>query len=420
MKCHVKTVEGCARLLEIRAEEGEIKEAQEKVLRDFERVARIPGFRTGKAPRELVVQRYGKETREELLKRFIPELYDRALEESRLSAIGLPEITEVEFEDLKLSFKAKIETRPEVPLRKYKGLKAARKAVAVTPEEIQKNLRSIQEERSELVPKEGAVEEEDFVICDVEGRIDGKTVEDRKNMMISASPKEQKHPEVALALLGAKPGEVREAEVTLESPGGVIQKVRYQLRIHEIKKRNLPELNDEFVKGLGSFQTVQELEEAIYNEIRQRKVEEAQKALERELLSELQKSCSFDIPRILVEEEARRLAEEEHFRLKLLGWPDAEIEKRIMQNKEKLLQDAEARVRNSLLLEKVAEMEKIQVSPEEINAKINSLSAHLKRNDKEKEADLANASLRRRIAGEIVFEKAIAILVAHAQIKEMS
>ena len=420
MKCHVKTLEGCARLLEIRAEEGEIKEAQEKVLQDFERVARIPGFRTGKAPRELVVQHYGKETREELLKRFIPELYDRALEESRLSPIGLPEITEVEFEDLKLSFKAKVETRPEVPLRKYKGLRASRKSVVVSPEEVQKNLRSIQEERSELVPKEGAVEEEDFVICDVEGRIDGKTVEDRKNMMISASTKDQKHPEVALALLGAKAGEVREAEVTSESPGGVIQKVHYQLRIHEVKKRNLPELNDEFVKTLGPFQTVGELEEAISKEIRRRKDEEAQKALERELLSELQKSCSFDVPRILVEEEAKRLVEEEHFRLRLLGWPDAEIEKRITQNKEKLLQDAEARVRNSLLLEKVAEIEKIQVSSEEINAKIGSLSDHLKRSGKEKEADLTNASLRRRVAGEIVFEKAIAILVTHAQIREAS
>ena len=420
MKYHVKTLEGCARLLEIRAEEKEIREAQEKVLRDFERIARIPGFRVGKAPRALVVQHYEKQAREELLKRFIPELYDRVLEESRLQAIGLPEISEVEFEDLKLSFKAKVETRPEIPLKKYKGLKASRKAVVVTPEEIQKNFRAIQEERSELVPKEGSVEEEDFVVCDVEGRLNGKTVENRKNVVVHASTKEQKHPEVARALFGARPGDLREAEVTLESPGGVIQKAHYQLRVNEVKKRNLPELNDEFVKGATPFQTVAELETAISKEIRRRKEEEAQKTLEKELLVELQQSCPFNVPTVLVMEEVRRLVEDEQFRLKLLGWPDPEIEKKLAENKEKLLQEAEARVRNSLLLEKVAEMEKIGVSAEEIRARIGALGDHLKRSEKEKEADLNNASLGRRIAGEILFEKALAILVTHAQIKEIS
>ena len=420
MKCYVKTLEGCARLLEIRAEEGELKEVREKVLRDFERVARIPGFRVGKAPRTLVEQHYDKEAREELLKRFIPELYDRALEESRLQAIGLPEISEVHFEKFNFSFKAKIETKPEVPLRRYKGLKVSRKAVSVTPEEIQNHLRAVQEERAELVPKEGAVEENDFVVCDVEGHVDGKGVENRKNVLVYASFKDQKHPELVKALVGAKRGDLREAELTLESPGGVVQKARYQVRINEVKRKNLPEINEEFVKMVSGFQTVKELEEAISKEIQRRKEEETRKNLEKDLLEELRKNCLFDLPRFLIDQEARRVAEDQVFHLKLLGWADQDIQTKITEHKEEFLREAETRVRNSLILEKIAEAEKIEVLPQEIDEKIRALSDRLKRSDKEKGEDLANATLKRRIAGEILFEKAISVVVTHAQVRETS
>lgn len=420
MKCHMKTMEGCARLLEIKADEKEMEGAQAKVLRDFERVARIPGFRVGKAPRELVERHYEKEARQELVKRFIPELYDRALKELHLEVVGLPEISEVHVEGLSLSFKAKVETKPEIPLRKYKGLKVQRKKIAVTPEEIRNNLRAIQEERAELVPKEGTVEENDYVVCDLEGRRDGKVTENRKNILIPVLLKGEKHPEFMQALLGAKGGEAREAEVTLESPGGVIQKVHYHIQIHEVKKKTLPEITDELAKAVSSFQTVRELEEAISKELLTRKEQQRQQALEKDLLDQLQRSCPFDLPRVLIEGETRRVAEEEHLRFKLLGLPDPEIEKKISQENEVLLQEAQRRVRNALILEKIAEIEKIEVGSEEINAKIRTLGDRLRRDEKQKERDLASESLRRRMGGEILFEKALAVVVENAQIQEES
>jgi len=420
MKYQLKTLEGCTQLFEIKAEEKELKETEEKVFQDFERVARIPGFRVGKAPRDLVRKQYGKEAREEVLKRMIPELYEQALEASHLPVIGLPEITDVQFESTKLSFKAKVETKPKVTLKKYKGLKVSRKVASVTPGEVQEQLQRLQEERAELVPKEGAVEETDFVMCDVEGRIDGKVTESKKNVLISTSLKDLKHPEIAQALLGAKPGDAREAEVTLESPGGVVQKVRYALQVHEVKKKNLPAMNDEFVQSISRFKTQKELEEAISKEIQSRKERENKQALERGLLDQLKDSCTFPIPNTLRDQEAKQLMEDQAFRWKLLGWPDPEIQKRITENKNTFLKEAEDRVRHSLILEEIAKVENVTVSPEEVEERIRQYSERLRRSDKEKEDDLKNPSLKRRIATEILFEKALTVVVEAADIKDVS
>ncbi|MFH1858279.1 MAG: trigger factor [Candidatus Omnitrophota bacterium] len=240
MKHHTKTLEGCARLLEIKADEKEIREIQENVIRDFEKSSRLPGFRPGKAPRELVRTHYEKQIREELLTRSVPELYDRAVGEAHLKPIGLPEISDVQFEGSKLSFKAKVEVEPDISLKKYKGLTASRKAVSVSSEEVQENLRSLREAQAVLSPKEGPAEENDFVLCDVEGSVDGKAIPPRKNVLLHCSFKDQKYPEVVKALLGANAGEIRETDLTLESPGGVIQKARYRVQIREVKKRKLP------------------------------------------------------------------------------------------------------------------------------------------------------------------------------------
>jgi len=417
MKSHMKKLEGCARLLEIQAEEGELKTAQEGILHDFEKVSRISGFRVGKAPRHLVAKQYAKEIRDEILKRLVPELYHKALQESRLKAIGLPEISEVRLEDHAFSFKTKFEVEPEVVVRKYKGLKAVRKPVGVTPDEVQHNLRAIQDQQAELVPKEGAVEENDFVVCDVEGRVNGKVTESRKNLLLQTSSKDQKYPQVTKALLGAKAGDLREADVDLESPGGVVQKTHYKIQIHEVKRKNLPEMNDDFVKSIGRFQTVDELKEAISKEIREKKEREAKQDLERELLDQLKKTCPFDVPRLLVERETKRLIEEQHFQLKFLGWPDQEIETKVSQNQAHFQKEAEMRVRNAFILEKIAETENIKVQEEEMDEKIRSFSGRMRRNEAERKEDLVNPSLRQRISGEILFEKALSVVMSHAQIQ---
>ena len=258
MKSQMKTVDSCTRLLEVKAEEDDVRETRASVVRDFVRASRIPGFRVGKAPEHLVHKQYEKEIHSELLKRLLPELTQKALETSKMTPLGPPEISDIQWDGTKLAFKAKVETKPEIPLKKFKGLKVSRKAAAVSPEEVEKNLRALQEDRAELVPKTGEVAEDDIVVCDIEGCVDGKMIESRKNILVPAS-KTEKHPEISEALFGAKAGETREADVTLESPGGVIQKFLYSIRIHDVKEKRLPELNDAFAKGASPFQTLEAL-----------------------------------------------------------------------------------------------------------------------------------------------------------------
>jgi FKBP-type peptidyl-prolyl cis-trans isomerase (trigger factor) len=161
MKSSVKKLKNCKHSLEINLPIDKVKEAFDEVYSDLGKYAIVPGFRQGKAPRDLLELHYSKTAKEEVLKKLIPETYEKILEEYKLNPIGYPDVTDVKL-DMKegFSYKASIETRPEINLRSYKGLKLTKKSLEVKEDDLIKNLEYLREMHSQSVPKEGSLEKE--------------------------------------------------------------------------------------------------------------------------------------------------------------------------------------------------------------------------------------------------------------------
>ncbi|MEK6733465.1 MAG: trigger factor [Candidatus Omnitrophota bacterium] len=161
MKSSIKRLKNCKHAVEVNLPAEKVKQTFDEVYNDIGKHASVPGFRKGKAPRDLLEINYSKTAREEVLKKLIPETYEKILEENKLDAIGYPDITDVKL-DLKegFSYKASIETKPEIVLKNYKGFKLKKKSAEVKDEEVIKNLEILRESHSQNVPKEGTQEKE--------------------------------------------------------------------------------------------------------------------------------------------------------------------------------------------------------------------------------------------------------------------
>jgi len=161
MKSSIKKLKNCKHSLEVNLPAEEVKKAFDEVYGDLGKYASVPGFRQGKAPRDLLELHYSKTAREEVLKKLIPETYEKILEEHKLDPIGYPDVTDVKL-DIKegFSYKASIETRPEINLKNYKGLKLKKKNTEVKEEDLAKNMEYLREMHSQNVPKEGSQEKE--------------------------------------------------------------------------------------------------------------------------------------------------------------------------------------------------------------------------------------------------------------------
>lgn len=161
MKSSVKKLKNCKHSLEVSLPPEKVKKAFDEVYSDLGKYASVPGFRQGKAPRDLLELHYSKTAREEVLKKLIPQTYEKLLEEHKLDPIGYPDVTDVKLDAKEgFSYKASIETRPEISLKNYKGLKLKKKSVEVKEEDLAKNLETLREIHSHKVPKEGSQEKE--------------------------------------------------------------------------------------------------------------------------------------------------------------------------------------------------------------------------------------------------------------------
>jgi len=161
MKASVKKLKNCKHSLEVSLPAEKVKEAFDEVYGDLGKYASVPGFRQGRAPRDLLELHYSKTAKEEVLKKLIPETYEKILEEHKLYPIGYPDVTDVKLDPKEgFSYKASIETRPEINLKNYKGLKLKKKSTEVKEEDFAKNLEHLREMHSQQVPKEGSQEKE--------------------------------------------------------------------------------------------------------------------------------------------------------------------------------------------------------------------------------------------------------------------
>lgn len=379
--------EGNEGVLTVEVDAETFKTALDDAFKKVVKQVSIPGFRKGKIPRGLFEQRFGVEALyQDALDILLPVEYPKAVEEAGIEPVDRPEIDVEKIEKGEsLIFTAKVTVKPEVKLGEYKGLGIEKDDTTVTDEDVQNELKALQERQAELVVKEeGAVEEGNTVVLDFEGFVDGEAFEGGKAENYSLEVGSGSFiPGFEDQLVGLEAGAEKDVEVTFpeeyhaEELAG--KPAVFKVKIHEIKAKELPDLDDEFAKDIDEeVETLAELTEKTKKRLEEAKENEADAKLREELVLKASENAEIDVPQAMVDTELDRMLKEFEQRLQMQGM-NLELYTQFSGQdeaalKEQMKEDAEKRVKSNLTLEAIAKAENLEVSYKEVEAELTKMA----------------------------------------------
>ena len=407
-------------------EAEKFEEAMKKVYAKTAKYFNIPGFRKGKAPMQLVERQYGSAIfYEDAFNELVPDIYDEAIKENKIEAVSRPNIDIVQMEKGKeLIFTATVETKPEVELGKYKGIEIKKIEYNTTDKDIEHELGHMAERNSRLVSIEDRpVEKGDITTIDFVGSIDGVEFEGGKaenhELEIGSNTF---IPGFEDQIIGMKIDE--EKDIKVKFPEDYFSKdlagkdAVFKVTLHEIKKKELPKIDDEFAKDVSEFDTLDELKNSIKEKLDTENTEKAKYETEEEAIKVVCDNTKLDIPNGMIELEIDNMVKDMENRLSYQGL-NLNQYLQIMGKTEKEIRDsykeqAERNIKSRLVLEAIVKAEKIEVTPEEVDDKIKEMAKQYGRKEDEL---LANEQLKEYIEGNLKTEKAIDFIVKNAKKK---
>jgi len=380
MKVSTEKIQGSQVVLTIEADKEEMDKSLDRAYRRLAAKTAVPGFRKGKAPRPMLERYLGRDALvEEAANLLMAESYDKALEEHKVDAIARPKVEVLQVEPL--SFKATVPVRPTVELGDYHEIKFIPETVVVTDEEVTEAQERLRQTRATWEPVEREAKFEDLLNIDVEGTAQGKVVVSEKGGWYPLSPGPSSSlPGFSEQLEGAKKGEERAFTLKLSQEFGELtgQDCSFKVLVNEIKQKNLPDLDDEFAKSLGrGIETIDALKEKVFADIKSEKERMERRRLEDKAIEALVAISRLEYPEILVQNEIDRLIDE---RKQYLGERDSlenylkNVKKTEEEFRNELKPMAEDMIKRSLVLEKLGEVEKIEVSDAEVDAEVERIA----------------------------------------------
>ncbi len=370
--------------LEMTIPAKEAQAAYDGAVKLYSQYVNVPGFRKGKAPRNLVERQVGAETlQQEALNKLLPRYVDEAAKENNLDLVTQPELTAVKFEQGKdVEVTLKLEVKPELTVGEYKNLKVDVEDAVMPEDAVEKSIERLLNQHSEVVTikEERAAKDTDIVVIDFDGSANGEKIKGGAGQNYNLDLAHSNFiPGFAEGIVGKPMNEEFDVNVTFpedyheESLKG--QPAVFKVTVKEIKERIMPELNDEFAKKVANFNTVDELKADIKKHLElQRENANAQNA-ESTIFAKVLETVKVDIPQSMITREATALRAEYEERFSMQGLSLENVFKSQGQDVEKVLtEEAESRIKNTLLVDKIAKDEGIKLSPEDIQGKLQELS----------------------------------------------
>ncbi|WLR44109.1 trigger factor [Bacillus carboniphilus] len=379
--------EGNNGVLTVEVEASEFNKALDQAFKKVVKKVNVPGFRKGKVPRPIFENRFGVESLyQDALDIILPVEYSKAIEEAGIEPVDQPNIDIEQIEKGEnLIFTAEVVVKPEVKLGDYKGLEAEKEDIEVTDEDVEAELKSLQEKQAELVLKEeGEIVEGDTVVLDFEGFVDGEAFEGGNAENYSLEIGSNTFiPGFEEQLIGLKAGDEKDVEVSFpeeyhaEDLAG--KPAVFKVKIHELKTKELPALDDEFAKDVDEeVETLEELKEKTRKNLEESKKTEAETKLKDTLIEKAAENAEIDIPEAMINTELDRMMNEFDQRLQMQGMNrelyfqfSGQSEEDL---KESMKEDAGKRVKFNLTLETIAKVENIEVSDEEVKEELTKMS----------------------------------------------
>ena len=430
MKCKLEKTENANEVkFEITVEAEKFEDAIKKVYFQNAKYFNIPGFRKGKAPMQIVEKYYGKEIfYEDAFNEVAQETLEEAIAENKVEIVARPEIDNIkQMEKGKdLIFTVMLQTKPEAELGKYKGIEIPKIEYNVTDKDIEHELEHMQEHNSRLISVEDrAVEKGDIVTIDFEGFADGKAFEGGKAENYELEIGSNTFiPGFEDQIIGMKLEE--EKDVNVKFPKEYFSKdladkdATFKVKLHEIKKKELPKLDDEFAKDASEFDTLDELKEDIKKKLEKQNEDRTKYETEDAVVKALCENVKVDIPSGMVETEVDRMYKDFENRLLYQGAKVEQYLKMVGKTEEDIKKEYEPQaqegIKTRLAIEAVVKAEKIEATDKEVEDKLKEMAKNYgKENDEE---FLKNENVRNYIKESIETEKAIEFLIKNAKIKK--
>ena len=432
MKTELVDVSPTRKEIKIEVEPEAVREAFERISDRFAKEANVPGFRRGRAPRSVVANRYKSEIRGEVLRELVPDAVSNAIQKHDLTAIGEPDIHIEPDETLNrigsgsISFHVNVEVLPRIELGQYKGLEAVRRLRPVTDADVDRMIDGFRESSAALQPVEdrpaqlGDIvtasfvgkfidhpEKEEIKVEDVDVVLGGKNVQ----------------PEFTENLIGANADD--EKTFTVDYPPDFStkslagNKVEYAVKVSAVRIKELPELDDEWARSLGDeFDSVATLRSKIREDLEKRAAVEADSRLSNEVLRKVLSTHDFEAPESLVEQQTHYRLESVMREMYARGINPEHPELNWKSAAEEMRGQAEEDVRSSMLMERIAEAEQIEVSNEEIDAEIEAVAAASRQPKEQVRSILTKDGGERSIAHRLRNRKVLALLRDNAKVTE--
>ena len=389
-----------------------IKEGLDIAFNKVKKSLNVPGFRKGRVPRQIFNKMYGEEALyQDALNALLPEAYANAVSESKIKPVSQPEINVESMEkDSAWVLSAKVTVEPEVELGEYKGLEVMKHSTDVSDKEVADELERRRQQQAELVLKEDEpAAEGDTVVIDFEGKVDGKSFDGGKAENYSLELGSKTFiPGFEDQLVGHKAGDEVEVKVTfpddyqakdLQGKDAV-----FEVKIHEVKQKELPELDDDFAKDIDDdVDTLEELKAKVKDEIKEQKEAAAKNAVQEEAISKAVENAKIgDIPEAMIEDDVQRQMDQyfsgmqqqginPDMYFKLTGTSEEDLRKQFREG-------SEERVKTNLVLEAIVEKENIEISKDEINDEIKDLATQYGMDEKAVRSALSDDMLKHDIS----------------------
>jgi trigger factor len=433
MKSELKEISPTQREIHIEIDAASLKEAYGKVSQKYANAASVPGFRKGYAPLDVVRLRYKEEIKSEVLQQVVPSKVSEAIEEHKLQPLTEPNLHIDDAENVKvngsqpIALHVHVEVMPEIPTPKYEGLEVTRRVKPVEDSEIEDLIANRLSQESALIPVDGRASEiGDTVIADLEGTFDDAP---------DADPIKAENLEVVLGdeviekaftenLVGVSEDDEKEFTVAypaeFSSPALAGKTVHYKAKIKTVGRSETPEMNDEWAKSLDEgYESLADLRKKLRADLETYAKSDADARVRNNAIAKLIEENAFEVPNTLIENQARNLLNNFAQDLQQRGVDLNKVESNFIEMAFHQMQtQAERDVRGAMLLEKIAEAEKVEVSKEEVDAEIGKMAEYYRTTPDEIQKSLERQGGERTIENNLRTRKSVEALIAKANVVE--
>jgi len=412
--------DGVKREISVEIPAEEVTRETEVLIQKYQKVARLPGFRTGHVPATIIRQRFKEDLKSDVVEALVPRYFRKETEKLGMVPVSQPRVTDLHIHDGEpLRFKASFEIMPDIKVEGYKELRADHAEITIKDEEVEEALNSVREQHATYSSVEGRpLGEGDFAQSSMNGRpkdADDKTQPVHMDEVLIEIGGKNTVPEFSSNLRGANAGDEREFEVVY--PEDINDKrlagktFVYTVKIQAIKQKNLPELNDEFAKELGEFSNLDAVRKQIRENMEAERKHNAEREAKDKLVAELVRRNEFEVPESLVDRQIDLRLERGLRALAAQGMKMEDLKKMDLPRlragqHDQAVQD----VKSSLLLDRIAELEKIDVSEDELNRELEALAHQSKQTPESVRSRLTQDGGLDRIRNRIRSEKTLDFL----------